>query len=44
VITIAKVEACEVLSIPALVEEFSNERERISIFDLDFVETTIIYS
>jgi hypothetical protein len=43
-ITIAKVEACEVLSVPALVEEFSNERERISIFDRDFIETTIIYA
>jgi hypothetical protein len=42
VITIAEVEACEILGIPALVEEFSNERQRISILDRDFVETAVI--
>jgi hypothetical protein len=42
VITIAKVEACEVLGVSTFVEEFSNERERISIFDRDFVKTSVI--
>jgi hypothetical protein len=42
VITIAEVETCEILCITALVEEFRNEGQRVSILDRDFVETAVI--
>jgi hypothetical protein len=42
VVAIAEVKACEILGITTLVEEFSNEGQRISILDRDFVETAVI--
>jgi hypothetical protein len=42
VVAVVKIEAGKVLGFPTLIEELRNERERISILDCDFVETTVV--